>query len=122
VVDAYALTGDVSGLAEKIQSFFLQEVIYETHNVLKTKLILKLLKLKNTRLTYNDLCSRVPESKLRECLLATLVVIFNLMYSYHAIMNFNFDHKIAKLSSLRASKYHGRRDQKFILGPGVIKE
>ncbi|GKB93695.1 syndetin-like protein isoform X1, partial [Tanacetum coccineum] len=35
VVDAYALIGDVSGLAEKIQSFFMQEVISETHNVLK---------------------------------------------------------------------------------------
>ncbi|KAI3764661.1 hypothetical protein L2E82_14672 [Cichorium intybus] len=35
VVDAYALIGDVSGLAEKIQSFFMQEVISETHSVLK---------------------------------------------------------------------------------------
>uniref|UniRef100_A0A803M6G5 Syndetin n=1 Tax=Chenopodium quinoa TaxID=63459 RepID=A0A803M6G5_CHEQI len=36
VVDAYALIGDVSGLAEKIQSFFMQEVLSETHSVLKT--------------------------------------------------------------------------------------
>ncbi|KAF2603663.1 hypothetical protein F2Q70_00027986 [Brassica cretica] len=36
VLDAYALIGDVSGLAEKIQSFFMQEVISETHSVLKT--------------------------------------------------------------------------------------
>ncbi|KAJ0020790.1 hypothetical protein Pint_32027 [Pistacia integerrima] len=36
VVDAYALIGDVSGLAEKIQSFFMQEVISETHFVLKS--------------------------------------------------------------------------------------
>lgn len=36
VVDAYALIGDVSGLAEKIQSFFMQEVISETHYVLKS--------------------------------------------------------------------------------------
>ncbi|KAG7019305.1 Syndetin [Cucurbita argyrosperma subsp. argyrosperma] len=35
VVDAYALIGDVSGLAEKIQSFFMQEVISETHSALK---------------------------------------------------------------------------------------
>lgn len=35
MVDAYALIGDVSGLAEKIQSFFMQEVISETHAVLK---------------------------------------------------------------------------------------
>ncbi|KAA3458592.1 syndetin-like isoform X2 [Gossypium australe] len=36
VVDAYALLGDVSGLAEKMQSFFMQEVISETHSVLKS--------------------------------------------------------------------------------------
>lgn len=36
VIDAYALIGDTSGLAEKIQSFFMQEVISETHSVLKT--------------------------------------------------------------------------------------
>lgn len=35
VIDAYALIGDVSGLAEKIQSFFMQEVLSETHSVLK---------------------------------------------------------------------------------------
>ncbi|KAL4575302.1 hypothetical protein LXL04_022144 [Taraxacum kok-saghyz] len=35
VGDAYALIGDVSSLAEKIQSFFMQEVISETHIVLK---------------------------------------------------------------------------------------
>ncbi|GKC12361.1 RNA-directed DNA polymerase, eukaryota, reverse transcriptase zinc-binding domain protein [Tanacetum coccineum] len=60
-----------------------------------------LLKWKITWLTYSDLCSRVPESKFSECLLTTLAIIFNLMCSYHAIMNFNFDQKIAKLSSLR---------------------
>lgn len=36
VVDAYALIGDISGLAEKIQSFFMQEVLSETHSVLKS--------------------------------------------------------------------------------------
>lgn len=35
VVDAYALIGDISGLAEKIQSFFMQEVLSETHSILK---------------------------------------------------------------------------------------
>ncbi|CAL5351434.1 unnamed protein product [Camellia sinensis] len=35
VVDAYALIGDVSGLAEKIQSFFMQEVLSVAHSVLK---------------------------------------------------------------------------------------
>lgn len=35
MLDAYALIGDVAGLAEKIQSFFMQEVISETHSVLK---------------------------------------------------------------------------------------
>lgn len=36
VIDAYALIGDVSGLVEKIQSFFMQEVISETHTVLRS--------------------------------------------------------------------------------------
>ncbi|KAH9605561.1 hypothetical protein KSS87_018864 [Heliosperma pusillum] len=36
VIDAYALIGDVSGLAEKIQSFFMQEVLSETHATVKT--------------------------------------------------------------------------------------
>ncbi|CAL5440860.1 unnamed protein product [Camellia sinensis] len=35
VVDAYALIGDVSGLAKKIQSFFMQEVLSVTHSVSK---------------------------------------------------------------------------------------
>lgn len=35
MVDAYAIIGDVSGLAEKMQSFFMQEVLSETHSVLK---------------------------------------------------------------------------------------
>lgn len=35
VLDAYALIGDISGLAEKIQSFFMQEVLSESHSVLK---------------------------------------------------------------------------------------
>lgn len=35
VVDAYALIGDISGLAEKIQSFFMQEILSETHSVLR---------------------------------------------------------------------------------------
>ncbi|PPD66516.1 hypothetical protein GOBAR_DD36604 [Gossypium barbadense] len=43
VVDAYALIGDVSGLAEKIQSFFMQEVISETHSVLKSIILYEVL-------------------------------------------------------------------------------
>lgn len=35
VVDAYALIGDVPGLAEKIQSFFMQEVLSESHSALR---------------------------------------------------------------------------------------
>lgn len=38
VLDAYALMGDVGGMAEKMQSFFLQEVLSETHCVLKEML------------------------------------------------------------------------------------
>ena len=39
VIDAYALIGDVSGLAEKIQSFFMQEVLSETHSVMKNSVL-----------------------------------------------------------------------------------
>ncbi|KAL2541061.1 Vacuolar protein sorting-associated protein [Abeliophyllum distichum] len=90
VVDAYALIGDVSGLAEKIQSFFMQEVLSETHSVLRTILQedLENPNMQSNRLTYSDLCIQIPESKFRQCLLATLAMIFKLMSSYYAIMNF----------------------------------
>ncbi|XP_024986780.1 syndetin-like [Cynara cardunculus var. scolymus] len=111
VVDAYALIGDVSGLAEKIQSFFMQEVISETHAVLKNIVLedLEAAEIQSTRLTYSDLCTRVPESKFRECLLATLAVLFDLMCSYHAIMNFNSDNKVPldRLSPAMQEGYEG---------------
>lgn len=108
VVDAYALIGDVSGLAEKIQSFFMQEVISETHSVLKSivledhevrmqnsRYVLQdhEVQMQNSRLTYSDLCERIPESKFRQCLLKTLAVLFKLMGSYHEIMNFQLENK-----------------------------
>ncbi|VFQ96526.1 unnamed protein product [Cuscuta campestris] len=93
VVDAYALIGDVSGLAEKIQSFFMQEVISETHSVLKTiaQKDFESTHEQGERLTYSDLCLQMPESKFRQCLLATLAVLFKLMCSYHAILSFQLD-------------------------------
>ncbi|CAN8247175.1 unnamed protein product [Cochlearia groenlandica] len=100
VLDAYALIGDVSGLAEKIQSFFMQEVISETHSVLKT-----IVGEDNSaatqfsRLTYSDLCLQTPESKFRQCLLRTLAVLFQLIYSYHEIMSFRPEKKVKSLIS-----------------------
>ncbi|XP_065865505.1 uncharacterized protein [Euphorbia lathyris] len=94
VVDAYALIGDVSGLAEKIQSFFLQEVLSETHSVLKN--IVQddqEVQIHNSRLTYSDLCLQIPESKFRQCLLRTLAVLFRLMSSFHEIMIFQLENK-----------------------------
>ncbi|OMO90341.1 hypothetical protein COLO4_19229 [Corchorus olitorius] len=92
VVDAYALIGDVSGLAEKIQSFFMQEVISETHSVLKSIVHEDQgVDMQNSRLTYSDLCLQIPESKLRQCLLRTLAVLFKLMCSYMEIMGFELD-------------------------------
>ena len=38
VIDAFALMGDIGGMAEKMQSFFLQEVLAQTHTVLKEML------------------------------------------------------------------------------------
>ncbi|KAI8524195.1 hypothetical protein RHMOL_Rhmol13G0131000 [Rhododendron molle] len=97
VVDAYALIGDVSGLAEKIQSFFMQEVLSETHSVLKNLLQgdLETSNMQSSRLTYSDLCHRIPESKFRQCLLTTLAVVFKLLSSYYAIMSFQPDCKVS---------------------------
>ncbi|MCD7468709.1 hypothetical protein HAX54_007127 [Datura stramonium] len=106
VVDAYALIGDVAGLAEKIQSFFMQEVLSETHSALKTNVQEDLdnNNVQSSRLTYSDLCTRIPESKFRQCLLATLAVLFRLMCSYHAIQSFQPEDKedIPSLSTERA--------------------
>ncbi|KAG2308426.1 hypothetical protein Bca52824_028174 [Brassica carinata] len=93
VLDAYALIGDVSGLAEKIQSFFMQEVISETHSVLKT-VVGEVCELEIQLLTYSDLCLQTPESKFRQCLLRTLSVLFQLIYSYHEIMSFTPEKKV----------------------------
>lgn len=46
------------------------------------------------RLTYSDLCLRIPESKFRQCLLTTLAVLFRLMCSYYEIMGFQLDDKV----------------------------
>ncbi|KAI3941275.1 hypothetical protein MKW92_021528 [Papaver armeniacum] len=89
VVDAYALIGDITGLAEKIQSFFMQEILSETQSVLKN--IIQedqgLLHMQKSR-TYSDLCLQIPESKFRECLLRTLGSLYKLMCSYYLIMGF----------------------------------
>ncbi|VAH17847.1 unnamed protein product [Triticum turgidum subsp. durum] len=89
VIDAFALMGDIGGMAEKMQSFFLQEVLSRTHIVLKEMLEEEVgNNTQRNRFTYSDLCVQVPESKLRSCLLKTLESIFSLMRSYYAIMSF----------------------------------
>ncbi|KAJ6835136.1 syndetin [Iris pallida] len=88
-VDAYALVGDVAGLSEKIQSFFMQEVLSETHSVLKDIVQEEIgSNAQRHRLTYSDLCMLIPESKFRQCLLITLDTLFRLLCSYYAIMSF----------------------------------
>lgn len=88
-VDAYALVGDINGLAEKIQSFFMQDVLSETHSLLK-EIVLEDVgnESQKSRLTYSDLCEKIPESKFRHCLLKTLESLFSLMCSYYRIMSF----------------------------------
>ncbi|XP_006662571.2 syndetin [Oryza brachyantha] len=89
VIDAYALMGDIGGMAEKMQSFFLQEVLSQTHFVLKEMLEEEIgNNTQRNRFTYSDLCAQVPESKLRPCLLRTLQSLFSLMCSYYTIMSF----------------------------------
>lgn len=89
VVDAYALVGDITGLAEKIQGFFMQEVLSETHSLLKD-IVLEDVgnESEKNRLTYSDLCEQIPESKFRHCLLKTLDSLFSLMRSYYGILSF----------------------------------
>jgi len=53
----------------------------------------------NSRLTYSDLCLRIPDSKFRLCLLRTLAVLFDLMCSYHEIMDFELERKVISGSS-----------------------
>ncbi|XP_004506085.1 uncharacterized protein [Cicer arietinum] len=94
VIDAYALIGDTTGLAEKIQSFFMQEVISETHSVLKAIVHEdEEGHAQNSRLTYSDLCLQIPDPKFRQCLLRTLAVLFDLMCSYYEIMDFQLERK-----------------------------
>ncbi|TQE13306.1 hypothetical protein C1H46_001113 [Malus baccata] len=95
VVDAYALIGDISGLAEKIQSFFMQEVLSETHSILKNIVQEEDqgFHMQNSRLTYSDLCLQIPEPKFRQCLLNTLAILFKLMCSYHEIMGLQLDNR-----------------------------
>ncbi|KAK8550819.1 hypothetical protein V6N13_119322 [Hibiscus sabdariffa] len=119
VVDAYALIGDVSGLAEKIQSFFMQEVISETHFVLKSIILHEDqdVHMQNSRLTYSDLCLQIPESKFRQCLLRTLAVLFKLMCSYHEIMAFQPENKVLECPITNAKLMEDERP-----GSSSIKE
>ncbi|KAE8700203.1 C-terminal isoform 2 [Hibiscus syriacus] len=113
VVDSYALIGDVSGLAEKIQSFFMQEVISETHSVLKSIVLHEDqdVHMQNSRLTYSDLCLQIPESKFRQCFLRTLAVLFKLMCSYHEIMAFHLENKVLECTITNAKLMEESVDQ-----------
>jgi len=110
-VDAYALMGDVSGMAEKMQSFCLQEILSRTHCVLKEMLEEEVgNNTQKNRFTYSDLCVQVPEPKLRPCLLRTLETLFSLMCSYYAIMSFSPGDKVTfivfpSLLLLKSSPY-----------------
>ncbi|ONK71818.1 uncharacterized protein A4U43_C04F12710 [Asparagus officinalis] len=109
-VDAYALVGDVAGLAEKIQSFFMQEVLSETHSVLKDIVQEEIgNNAQRNRLTYSDLCSLIPESKFRQCLLNTLDALFRLMCSYYAIMSFQPEERGSEyqISNIELSSSNG---------------
>ncbi|CAA6655562.1 unnamed protein product [Spirodela intermedia] len=95
VLDAYALIGDTSGLAEKIQSFFMQEVLSETHTVLKGIIqedcrYSLLIILMTTWYSISKL-EKIPESKFNQCMLSTLDTLFRLMCSYYRIMSFHLE-------------------------------
>ncbi|TKY67135.1 Syndetin protein [Spatholobus suberectus] len=117
VIDAYALIGDTAGLAEKIQSFFMQEVISKTHSVLKAIVHEDEEGLsQNSRLTYSDLCLQIPDSKFRQCLLRTLAVLFDLMCSYHEIMDFQLERKDS------AAQTSNKCNEEISCSPGEARE
>ncbi|XP_073395811.1 uncharacterized protein [Physcomitrium patens] len=92
VINAYTLLDDVTSLADKVQSFFAQNVVTETYDVLKNLLFEgedgEAASIKN-RLPYRDLCMRLPEAKFRIFLCKTLEVLFDLMCSYHTMMTWH---------------------------------
>ncbi|KAH9326179.1 hypothetical protein KI387_006357, partial [Taxus chinensis] len=100
VVDAYALIDDISGFADKLQNVFTQIVLMETQTVLKDFVFQGLDSRdieKKSRLTYNDLCFQLPETKFRHCLLKTLEVLFEVMCSYHSMMTWKFLEKALRM-------------------------
>ncbi|KAG0616902.1 hypothetical protein M758_5G150000 [Ceratodon purpureus] len=92
VINAYTLLDDVTSLADKVQSFFAQNVVTETHDVLKILLFEgedAQTALIRSRLPYRDLCMQLPEAKFRQFLCKTLEVLFELMCSYHTMMTWH---------------------------------
>ncbi|XP_024374840.1 uncharacterized protein [Physcomitrium patens] len=92
VVNAYTLLDDVTSLADKVQSFFAQNVVTETHDVLKNLLFEgedAQIALKKSRLPYRDLCMLLPEEKFKQVLCKILEVLFDLMCSYHTMMTWH---------------------------------
>ncbi|XP_073001241.1 uncharacterized protein [Typha latifolia] len=121
-VDAYALMGDIGGMAEKIQSFFLQEVLSQTHIVLRDLVEEEIgNSAQRSRLTYSDLCVQIPESKFRQCLLKTLETLFRLMCSFYSIMSFHPEEKdlksqISNLELKQNNKSHS--SERTLADPG----
>nr|PNR27467.1 hypothetical protein PHYPA_029619 [Physcomitrium patens] len=92
VVNAYTLLDDATSLADKVQSFFAQNVVTETHDVLKHLLLEgedAQTALKKSRFPYRDLCMQLPEEKFRPFLCKTLEVLFDLMCLYHTTMTWH---------------------------------
>jgi len=89
VSDAYALIGDISGFAEKLQTSLMQILLLETQTVLKDFVFQGVDSQaveKKSSLMYNDLCLQLPETNFKRCLLRILEGLFDLMCSYYAIM------------------------------------
>ncbi|BFI25231.1 syndetin [Marchantia polymorpha subsp. ruderalis] len=89
VVQAYIVLDDITGLAEKAQTYYAQILVSETHSVIRN-LVFEgqdpQVILQKSRVPYNDLCAQLTESKFKECLHKSLEVLFDLMSSYHQMM------------------------------------
>ncbi|XP_057836167.2 uncharacterized protein LOC131046440 isoform X1 [Cryptomeria japonica] len=120
VADAYALIDDIPGFAEKLQNVFTQIVLMETQMVLKDFVFQGLDSRtieKKSRLTYNDLCFQLPETKFRLCLLKTLEVLFDVMCSYYSMMTWLFPEKERGGESLQTTVANKEKES-MVIGEG----
>eukprot|EP00899_Mesostigma_viride_P015518 jgi/Mesvir1/23968/Mv10732-RA.3 len=97
VVDVYVALGDANGLGPKVQQFFAQRVLTDTHDVLRAYAFqaegpAKLMEERGAgnnkyRIPYNELCQYLGGEWFLPCLFKTYEVLYDLLVSYDAMLN-----------------------------------